>query len=56
MASLICRTDTEPEGRLLVTQPIAYTDFPLDGIKLYVVHGSLDGVTPNSIGMLPGEY
>jgi hypothetical protein len=56
MASLTCRTDTEPEGKLLVTQHIAYTDFPLDSIKLYVVHGSIDGVHPNSIGMLPGEY
>ena len=56
MGSLICRTDSEPEGKLLVTQHIAYTDFPLDTIKLYVVHGSIDGVQPNSIGMLPGEY
>ena len=56
MASLICRTDAEPDGKLLVAQHIAYADFPLDSIKLYVVHGSSDGVHPKSSGMLPGEY
>ena len=56
MASLTCRADIEPGGKLLVTQPIPHTDFPLDGIKLSVVHGSIDGVHRNSTGMLPSEY
>jgi hypothetical protein len=40
----------------LVRQEIEYTDFPLEAVTLYLVYGSLDGVTPCWILMLPNEY
>jgi len=43
-ATLVCERDTND---VVVTQEIAYTDFPLDEIKLYLVTGVL---------MLPSEY
>lgn len=38
---------TDGNDKLLAGQQIAFTDFPLDEIKLYLVQGTL---------MLPGEY
>lgn len=43
-ATLVCERDTND---VVVTQEIAYTDFPLDEIKFYLVTGVL---------MLPSEY
>ena len=43
-ATLICERDTND---VVVTQEIAYTDFPLDEIKFYLVTGVL---------ILPSEY
>jgi hypothetical protein len=37
------------------TQEIGYTDFPLPDIKLYCNLGSLDGVNPVWVIMLPSE-
>lgn len=38
-------------GRILVTQHIPFTDFPLENIQLYIVRGER-----NLVVMLPGEY
>jgi len=43
-------------GRELARQVIEYTDFPLEEVTLYLVYGSLDGVTPCWVLMLPNEY
>ncbi len=43
-------------GNELARQVIEYTDFPLEAVTLYLVYGSLDGVTPCWILMLPNEY
>lgn len=43
-AKLICEKDTND---VVITQDIAYTDFPLSKVKLYLVGGVL---------MLPSEY
>jgi hypothetical protein len=38
-------------GRILVTQHIPFTDFPLDHVQLFIVQGE-----SNLVVMLPGEY
>jgi hypothetical protein len=38
-------------GRILVTQHIPFTDFPLEKIQLFIVRGER-----NLVVMLPGEY
>lgn len=38
-------------GRILITQHIPFTDFPLNQIQLYIVRGER-----NLVIMLPGEY
>lgn len=38
-------------GKILVTQHIPFTDFPLASIRLYIVRGE-----HNLVVMLPGEY
>ena len=38
---------TDGNNKLITSQQIDYTDFPLDEVKLYLDHGTL---------MLPGEY
>jgi hypothetical protein len=43
-------------GNVFATQDIPFTDFPLEEIKLYCMLGSLDGVNPVWILLLPGEY
>ncbi|GAF86086.1 unnamed protein product, partial [marine sediment metagenome] len=39
----------------LVEQKIHYTDFPLESIKFYIELGSIDGVNPVYVLMLPSE-
>jgi hypothetical protein len=38
-----------------ITQRIEFTDFPLDEVKVWVELGSVDGVNPAYVAMLPGE-
>jgi len=38
-----------------ITQDIAFTDFPLDEVELWVEMGSIDGVNPAYVAMLPSE-
>ena len=53
-AVLTMKTDTNnPE---LVRQEIEYTDFPLKKIQFYVQLGSIDGINPCYVMMLPSEY
>ena len=40
---------------ILVTQKIECTDFPLDEIQLYCLLGSIDGVNPQWVILLPSE-
>jgi hypothetical protein len=42
-------------GKVIGRQRIGYTDFPLASVKLYLERGSVDGVTPAWVLMLPGE-
>jgi hypothetical protein len=51
-ATAIC---TDGNGNQVVKQNIHYTDFPLPSITLYAEMGSVDGVTPARVVMLPGE-
>lgn len=52
---LTMREDTGEKVRY--RQKYEWTDFPLDEIKFYVVHGSLSPEGPlMNIMMLPGEY
>ena len=40
----------------LVKKEIAFTDFPLSNVKIYVQLGSIDGVNPVLVLMLTSEY
>lgn len=52
-AILECIGDNE---RVIVRQDIKYSEFPLrEGITIYHTLGSLDGVTPRWVMMLPSE-
>lgn len=48
-------TCDDGNGNVLARQRIAFTDFPLSTIKLYVEMGSIDGRTPAQILLLPSE-
>ena len=52
-AVVTCRADSKVPPA--ITQKIEYTDFPLDGIKLWVETGSIDGINTCKILMLPSE-
>jgi len=57
-ATLICTDggkDDLPGEKVIVTQKIPYTDFPLEKITLYLENGSLDGEHIHKILMLPSE-
>lgn len=53
-AVLTMKEDTNDP--VLVKQEIPYTDFPLDSIKFYIEYGSIDGVNPAYILLLPNEH
>ncbi len=38
-----------------ITQEIPFTDFPLGEVQLWVELGSVDGVNPVYVAMLPSE-
>jgi hypothetical protein len=38
-----------------ITQAIAFTDFPLSEVRVWVERGSVDGVTEIMVAMLPSE-
>lgn len=46
---------TDGNDKQIVQQRIPYTDFPLEEFTLYAEVGSVDGVTPCRVVMLPGE-
>lgn len=48
-------TCDDGNDKVHIRQEIPFTDFPLDEIKLYVELGSLDGVNPCLVCMLPSE-
>ena len=49
---LLC---TDGNDNKVTVQLIPYTDFPLDHIMLYLEFGSMDGVNPCKVLMLPSE-
>lgn len=51
--TLICRADSGMAPA--ITQDIEFTDFPLDEVQLWVELGSIDGVGPAYVAMLPSE-
>jgi len=51
-AVLICERD---EGDVVITQDIGPSDFPLPEMKIWIELGSLDGLKPAWIMMLPTE-
>lgn len=57
-AVLVCEgaDPTTGDAVEVVRQEIEYTDFPLDVIKLYLQHGTVDLVNWAWILMLPNEY
>jgi len=57
-AVLICEGANPETGEAveLARQEIGVTDFPLDTIKLYLQHGTIDLVTWSWVLMLPNEY
>ena len=52
--TLTCCADSDIPP--VITREIGYTDFPLDEVNIWVQSGSLDGVTPMMIAMLPSEH
>ena len=52
-ATIVC---DDGNGNVLATQDVEYTDFPFEEYKLYCVYGSLDGINPMFVIMLPSEY
>jgi hypothetical protein len=48
-------TAEDGNGMRIARQHIWYTDFPLASVKLYLERGSVDGITPAWVLMLPGE-
>lgn len=42
-------------GKKIHERPITFTDFPLPEIEFFLELGSLDGVTPKRVLMLPSE-
>jgi len=48
-------TGDDGNNKIFAKQEFEYTDFPLDNIKFYCVLGSIDGVHPQWVIMLPSE-
>jgi len=48
-------TCDDGNGNIEIKQEIPFTDFPMGEVKVWVELGSVDGVTPSYIGMLPSE-
>ena len=51
-AVLICERD---EGDIAIRQDIPATDFPLPEMKIWIENGSIDGINPVMVMMLPTE-
>jgi hypothetical protein len=48
-----CQEDTG--SPVLIRQEIEYTDFPIKEFTMYVERGSVDGINPCKVFMLPSE-
>lgn len=57
-AVLVCEGADPETGEAveLARQEIEYTDFPLDAVRLYLQHGTIDLVTWSWVLMLTSEY
>lgn len=51
-AVVICERDTD---NVAFKQELKYTDFPLSEVKVWVELGSVDGIHPAYVAMLPSE-
>lgn len=49
-------TCNNAEGKTKIRQRMQFTDFPLHEVKVWVELGSVDGINPAYIAMLPSEH
>ena len=50
---LECERDKDD---IAISQTIEYSDFPLDEVSIWVERGSIDGINPMMVMMLPSEH
>jgi hypothetical protein len=49
-------TCDDGNGKVSIKQAVPFTDFPLPEAKVWVEYGSVDGINPAYIALLPSEH
>jgi len=48
-------TCDDGNGNIKIKQEVEFTDFPMDEVRVWVELGSVDGINPAYVAMLPNE-